>query len=78
MRSRRLRQIVFLWVCAVGFPVVGFWLGWRWCEGKNYVKDNESLCRFAQIRDMLLAYHEQHGSFPATRYQPEAGGPVHS
>jgi hypothetical protein len=27
---------------------------------------------------MLLAYHEQHGVFPPTKYQPEPNGPIHS
>jgi hypothetical protein len=26
----------------------------------------------------LLTYHQEHGAFPPTKYQREAGGPVHS
>lgn len=68
----------FLWVCLLGLPIAAFWMGERFLEARNVSKDYHSQSRFAQIRAMLLLYHEEHGAFPSTRYQPEAGGPIHS
>jgi hypothetical protein len=37
-----------------------------------------SLGKFAQLELALHLYHEEHGAFPPTKYQPVAGGPMHS
>ncbi len=34
--------------------------------------------RFAQTRVALHNYHQDCGSFPPTKYQPKANGPIHS
>lgn len=34
--------------------------------------------RFDQLELALLAYHDEHGTFPPTKYQAEDGGPTHS
>ena len=78
MSTLRPLKITLLLVCFLGFPVVGFWMGGRFLEARNVSKDYLSQCIFAQIRSMLLTYHEQHGVFPPTKYQPRAGGPIHS
>ncbi len=78
MRSLRPLTISLLLLCLLGFPIVGFVVGRRVLDARTVAKDYLSQSRFAQIRVMLLAYHEQHGSFPPTKYQLEAGGPVHS
>jgi len=78
MTTLRPLKIVLLLVCLVGFPIVAFWMGWRFYEARNISKDYLSQGRFAQLKAMLLIYHDKHGSFPPTKLQREAGGPVHS
>lgn len=78
VKTPRRLKITMLLVCLLGFPIVAFWIGGRFLEARNVSKDYLSRSRFAQIRAMLLAYHEQHGSFPPTKYQPTAGSPIHS
>lgn len=78
VRTLRPLKIALVSLCLLGFPIVGFWVGWRFLEVRNVTKDHRSQSRFAQIRAILLVYHEQHGSFPPTKYQPKAGGPIHS
>lgn len=69
--------IVFL-VGILGVFIAGFWIGNRVLEVKNATKDCFSSGRFSQIKCMLLSYHEQHGAFPPTKYQPKPNGPIHS
>jgi hypothetical protein len=78
VRILRPLAVVLLLVCFFGFPVLGFWFGGRYSELKAVRKECLSQCRFAQIRAMLLAYHEQHGAFPPIKYQPNVNGPIHS
>lgn len=78
MRTLRPLIITLLLACLLGFPIVAFWMGGRFFEARNVGRDYLSQSRFAQIRAMLLAYHEQHGAFPPTKYQPKADGPIHS
>lgn len=72
MKTPRLWKTVFLWVCLFGLPFGAFWLGWRAAEILR------AQSRFAQLEMALLRYHDEHGVFPPTRYQPEPGGPIHS
>ena len=78
MKILRPLKIVLLWLCFLVFPIVLFWAGVRYSELTNVTKGCLSQSRFDQIRAMLLIYHEQHGVFPPTRYQPKANGPTHS
>lgn len=70
--------IALLAACLIGFAVVGFWAGKRYSELRSVVTECSSQSRFAQIEAMLLNYHDQHGTFPPTKYQPNANGPIHS
>lgn len=72
--SLRPLRITLLFLCFLGLSIVAFWVGVRRSELTNFRSQN----KFAQIRAMLLLYHEQHGAFPPTKYQPVANGPVHS
>lgn len=78
MTKLRRFKIALLSVCLIGFPIVAFWLGWRFLDAANRVKNHTSLAKFNQIEAALLIYHQEHGAFPSTRYQPESGGPIHS
>jgi hypothetical protein len=79
MTTSRPSHFGLLLVCVViGFLTMAFWTGWRFCEARRLSKDYLSQGRFAQLETMLLAYHEAHGTFPPTKYQPEPGGPIHS
>jgi hypothetical protein len=63
---------------ALALPVFALWFGWRLCEVRSESKSLLSDNRFEQIKCMLLAYHDEHGTFPPIRYQPKANGPIHS
>ena len=78
VRSRHPLRVVLLALCCLGFTVLAFWSGGHCFEAMEEVRDDRSQDRFAQIRDMLLIYHQQHGAFPPTKYQAKPGGPVHS
>ncbi|OHB78360.1 MAG: hypothetical protein A2W31_16110 [Planctomycetes bacterium RBG_16_64_10] len=78
VRTLRPLKITLLWVCLLGLPIVAFWLGGRLFEAIDVAKQCVSESKFAQLRVALLSYHEQHGSFPPTKYQPIPNGPVHS
>lgn len=78
MKTLRPLKIVLLLIGLVGFPTAAFWMGGRFYEARNAVKDYLSQGRFAQLEAMLLIYHDEHGAFPPTKYQPEPGGPIHS
>lgn len=78
MKALRELRSVLLLICLVGFPIGAFWLGRLFLDAANRGKDLRSQGRFAQMEVALLEYHKEHGAFPPTRYQPVAGGPVHS
>ena len=78
MTTLRRLKILLLSICLVGLPIGAFWLGWRVLDGGNRAKEARSQGRFAQIELMLHIYHEEHGAFPPTKYQPKPGGPIHS
>jgi len=60
------------------FAITGFWCGWRCRDASNAAEECRSDSKFAQLRVMLHAYHDEHGTFPPGRYQPQADGPKHS
>lgn len=78
MTTLRAFKIVLLSACLVGFPAVAFWLGGLFLDAAIRGKDVRSQARFYQLEVMLHLYHEEHGAFPPTKYQPEPGGPIHS
>lgn len=78
VRIVRSLKITLVVLCFLSFPIAGFWAGGRYSELRNVSKEYLSQGKFAQIRSMLLTYHEQHGAFPPTKYQPKANGPIHS
>jgi hypothetical protein len=78
VKTLRALKIVLLWVCLIGFPIGAFWVGGRLHEARHVSEDIWSQSRFAQLKLALEIYHEEHGAFPPTKYQPVAGGPIHS
>ena len=78
MRVYRIPKVLLLVLCFSAFAFAVFWAGGRFSELRNVTKVYLSHARFAQIRHMLLLYHQQHGAFPPTKYQPKADGPIHS
>jgi hypothetical protein len=56
----------------------GFGIGARYRDVKYEVKGCHSDDKFAELRCMLLLYHQQHGAFPPTKYKANPNGPVHS
>ncbi len=78
MTTPRSLKIVLLLVGLVGLPILAFWLGGRLLEVRNAAKDMVSQGRFGQIEGLLRMYYDEHGAFPPTKYQPVAGGPIHS
>ena len=78
MTTLRTLKLATLVACLIGLPFGVFWLGTEFARGKSYVKDCQSACRMGQMRIALLIYHDKHGAFPPTQYQPVTGGPVHS
>jgi hypothetical protein len=78
MRTLRTLKIVLLLVCLVAFCLVVFLIRELYLDAANRAKDVISQGRLAQIEAMLLIYHDKHGAFPPTKYQPEPGGPIHS
>ena len=78
MTTRRPLKTVLLVVCLVGFPIVAFWLGWNLLDAANRVTELRSQSRFNHLALALQLYHDDYGAFPPTKYQPVAGGPVHS
>ena len=73
---RPWRNILFAF-SLIGLSLVVFWAGHRFCELRN-TREFFSQGRFGQMRWLLLSYHQEHGAFPPTKYQPEADGPIHS
>jgi hypothetical protein len=53
-------------------------MGGRFYEARTSPWRDLSISRFKQLELALLFYHEEHGAFPPTKYQPVAGGPIHS
>ena len=53
------------------------WLG-GFCEARSEGKAARYENQFAQIRCMLLAYHDEHGHFPPITYRLNDHSPVHS
>jgi hypothetical protein len=68
----------FLLVCLFVFPIAAFWLGGRVAEVRNVTRFHQAYGRLSQLRAALHNYHELHGQFPPTTYQPRPDGPVHS
>ena len=75
MKTLRVFRIALQMVC---LPIVAFGIGWLIPDAVNRGKDVRSRGRFSQMEVALLEYHKKHGAFPPTKYQPVAGGPVHS
>jgi hypothetical protein len=78
MTTPRTLKTVLLLVCLVAFCLVVFLIRELYLDAANRAKDVRSQGRLAQIEAMLLIYHDKHGAFPPTKYQPEPGGPIHS
>ena len=57
---------------------VAFWAGVGFYAAKSITGVYRSESRFAQIECLLKNYHQQHGTFPPTKYQAAPNGPVHS
>ena len=74
----RTLRIVLLWVCLLGLPIVGFWMGGLFLDAASRGRDIRSHSRYAKLELALHLYHEEHGAFPPTKYQPVADGPIHS
>lgn len=75
MTSLRALRMVLQMVCV---PMVAVGMGWLIADAVNRGKDVRSRGRFSQMEVALLSYHQEHGVFPPTKYQPVAGGPIHS
>ncbi len=65
-------------VVLLGTATLAYEIGGQLVENREWVTRMRSESRFAQIRLMLQNYHDEFDSFPPARYQPKAGGPVHS
>ena len=78
MTTPRPLKIGLLLVCLVGLLILAFWMGEFVYKGRSQGKDLVSQSKFAQLELMLHIYHQEHGAFPPTNYQPGAGGPIHS
>jgi hypothetical protein len=74
----RSLTITLLAVSLIVFPIAAFWTGGRFVELRNTTDSNQSHGRLSQIRAALLIYHDLHGAFPPTKYQPKPDGPIHS
>jgi hypothetical protein len=53
-------------------------MGWLISDAVHRGKELRSWATLSQLKFMLLIYHQEHGAFPPTKYQPEPGGPIHS
>jgi hypothetical protein len=71
-------KTALLWICLVGFPIAGFWAGQKHTEGTHHAKDLWSENRLGQLALALEFYHQEHGEFPPTKFQPKPDGPIHS
>ena len=69
-------KTVWLTICLICLPIVGFQLGWYLRE--ECIKVANLRSRFEKLAYELRLYHEEHGTFPPTKYQPVPGGPIHS
>lgn len=78
MKIPRVLKTLSLWVCLIGFLFAASWLGGRLCESRHVNRGIWSESRLAQLKVALEIYHREHGAFPPTKYQPVAGGPIHS
>jgi len=65
-------------VVLLGATALAFEIGGRYVETREDVRRLMREGKFARIQLLLLNYHMEHGRFPPARYQPKAGGPVHS
>jgi hypothetical protein len=74
----RKLKIIGICTCVLGFSLLAFWVGWRWCEAGTLSKDFRSRNRFAQVELLLHSYHHEHGAFPPIRYKRNANEPTHS
>lgn len=78
MTTLRPLKSVFLLAGLVGVSALAFWLGASYCDARRFSNDMRSGSRFGKIEGLLQMYHDKHGAFPPTKYQPVAGGPIHS
>ncbi len=78
MTTPRSLKIVLLLVGLFGLPALVFWLGVSYCDARRFSDDMRSEGRIGQIEGLLRMYYDKHGAFPPTKYQPVAGGPIHS
>ena len=74
IRPRSVLLAIFL----VGLLILSLWMGWFLRDLFIMSKNLRNQSRFDQIENLLRGYHEQHGAFPPTRFQPVPGGPIHS
>lgn len=78
MSFRRVGKIAGTAILVLAPALLAFWIGGRSVELRDISKDYLSESRFSQLRFLLLSYHDEHGAFPPTRYQPSPNGPIHS
>ena len=78
LRIPKFFKIVTFALCLLGLLLAAFLFGWRFCEARGEGKTARYDNRFAQIREMLLLYHDEHGHFPPIRYRLNDHSPVHS
>lgn len=83
--NKKYWRTSLLWigvVVFVGSCVGAFWFGWRSGaivhEGRARVVRLGDEDRFRVLGMALRFYHQAHGEFPPTKYQPEPDGPIHS
>lgn len=74
MKIPRPSKTALMWSCIIGVTILTFWMGGVLANA-NY---RRSVKNFARLELALLRYHDEHGAFPPTKFQPEAGGPIHS
>lgn len=78
MKSLRTLKTLLVLVCLVAICLAVFLVRELFLDAENRAKDIRSQSAFAQLEAMLLFYHAEHGTFPPTKYQREADGPIHS
>ncbi len=77
MRGSLKTVLLRVGIIAYGGLCLGaFWLGWRFSEDGYRAWDISS--NAYQVALGPQGYHHEHGVFPPTKYQPVAGGPIHS
>jgi hypothetical protein len=66
---------VILWA---GLAIISFSIGSIFSGGNRLGDRLRSEGRIQQLGFGLRIYHDQHGEFPPTKFQPVTNGPVHS